>query len=206
MQEKFKEVLDGKRPKEEITEAELPEYHKFVRAEADAELDRVAALRKEKKRLEDKPAPTPVEETPKPGEKSESDKKLESFRAEQVTKAKEKLFSTTKLTDQEKAAVEERFSKLDSGSMDVDTIFKDFVASLGAVKSADYVTLAQDKADRERQAEEANAGAAGSHESPGGEGGEKKFSEQTTKLAEKAGITPEAADRVAKGGMKRTYN
>jgi hypothetical protein len=55
----------------------------------------------------------------------------------------------------------------------------------------------------EKGAANANAQGAGSHASPPGGGDPKKFDERTVRVANEAGITPEAADKVLKEGMTR---
>lgn len=126
------------------------------------------------------------------------------FRQEQVDKAKAKFFAEYKIPVEKQAEYEAKFKSLDSGKVDSDLIYQDFVGVYAFLNKDTLLKTEQDRIKMEQQAEEEAARAAGGGGS-GGPGNEPpKFSKEATELAKKAGITEEAADRTVKQGMTRT--
>lgn len=176
-------------------------------AEAKASLDRAKALKLEEERKAKK-----LNESPDPSNnpalaQEDTAKKL---REENIGLAREKFFSDPAfpLNDQEKAAFEEEFNKLDSGKMSPELIIKDMKKAYAVVKSDELISAAQKAADMKRNADFYNAGGAfnqGSQPSPD----DAKYSPAARKLYAdwaKAGITGktlEDAERVATQGLKR---
>lgn len=213
MQEKFKDVLDGKLKVDDLSSEELPEFTKFAKSEADKTRGEVAGFREAKRAEADKVAK--LKEESEKAEKLISEAKaakesleasrgqITQFRQEQIEKAKSKFYSSFTISDEDKVKVEENFKRLDSGKVDADLIFKDFVSSYAASNPEGYIEAKKKLADMEKGAASANANAAGNHSSSPGGGDPKKFDEKTIKVAQEAGITPEAADKVLKEGMQR---
>lgn len=215
----FQEALEGKTSTEGWTAEKLSDYHKFVtdkvkeeeskvgglREAKRAETERVEKLKKEaedilKAKEEAEKNNPPADEKDKPQQSPE----MIQFRSEQVEKARQKLFSSVKLSDEDKIAFEDRFKQLDSGKLDSDLIYKDMLAAVVATNPDKFIGLAQEREKSEAEAARIAAEqAAGTDAAPGGEG-EKKFSDEALKLAKEAGITPEAATRQLQNGMTRT--
>lgn len=151
-----KKALAGEDYSTLITEF-TPEQHielsKELRSAGDEELKRVSALRQEGRRLETK---TPTD-----------DKKtvdvFAQFRTEQVEQAKTKLFSNTKfnLSQEEKALVEEKFKRLDSGKVDKELIYNDFLEAYAAVRSSKLISDSEKSFEFEKNAAQFNAAGAG---------------------------------------------
>lgn len=213
MQEKFKDVLDGKIKVDDLTSEELPEFTKFAKAEADKTRGEVAGFREAKRAEADKVAKLKdevdkaeklISEAKVAKESLDASKgQITQFRQEQIEKAKQKFYSSFTVSDEDKAKVEENFKRLDSGKVDADLIFKDFVSSYAASNPEGYIEAKKKLADMEKGAYNANAQGAGNHQSSPGGGDPKKFDESTVKIAQQAGITPEAADKVLKEGLQR---
>lgn len=206
MQEKIKDILEGKLKVSDLTAEELPEFVKLAGETATTELDKVSGLRKEKQRVE-----SLVSEAQKVILNAENAKKtleqtksqVTQFRQEQVEKAKAKFFSSFGVSDEDKPKIEEKFAKLDSGKVDADLIFSDFVSSYAAANPQAYLDNKTRIEKMDADAKAAILSAASGHQSPPAGGDKPKFDEKTRKVAEEAGITPEAADTVLKQGMTR---
>jgi len=215
--EKFQDALEGKITTEGWTAEELVEYHKFLRETTDKEKSEVSGFREAKRAESDrveklKAEALAIEEANKKAgegggtqETTPSDPKFNQFREEQVQKAKTRLFDSVSLTDEEKAAVNEKFERLDTGKIDADLIYLDLVSSVAAANPNKFLELTQDQETRERNAiEELEKQAAGGG-APPSEEEKKKYNQETLDLAKKAGITPEEALRQTTQGMTRTY-
>lgn len=207
--QKFQDVLDGKAKLETLTTEELPEYRKFAESAIVVEEGKVAGFREakraEEKRVQDakdeadrleasNKAKTPVTLSPE----------MKVFRDEQIEKAKLKLFSNVTLTEEEKTQVLEKFSKLDSGKMDADFIYKDLVSSVAATQPDRFLELHQDSETRKRNAvEETQRQTESGGVAPLTDEEKKKFTSEALELATYAGITPEQATRQIANGGKR---
>lgn len=212
--QKFQDVLDGKIKVEELTPEEMSEFVKFGKEKVTETLTAVGGVRdarqaEEKKLGEAKDAITKAEATIARADelnKPALTPEMQVFRNEQVEKAKNRLLSTVKLTPEQQAEVMEKFKKLDSGKMDADFIYKDLIASVAATQPDRFLTLSE-KEENERIAaeEELARQAGGSGGSAGGDNKPKKFTDEATKLAKDAGISPEAATRQLTEGNRRTY-
>ena len=212
--QKFQDVLDGKLKVEDLTPEEMPEFVKFGKTKVTETLTEVGGVRDarqaEEKKLTDikdkvveaQGIITKAEELNKPQLTPE----MQVFRAEQVEKAKQKLFSEVKLDDAQKAQVLEAFKKLDSGKMDADFIYKDLLASVAATQPERFLTLAQREEAAQIEADEELQRQAEMNGGSGGEGGkDKKFSDEALKLAKDAGISPEAATKQLTQGNRRVH-
>lgn len=180
------------------------EIRNAAEASSKEELDKVAALRKEKQRLEEKPL-----EPPKKPDVPPADDKMKQFRDEQVIKAKGLFFTQFKLDDAQKAALEAEFTRLDTGKMDADLILGDLKRAY-AVINADALIDTQQKFNKGMtEAERRNAMMVDQSgiNSPEND----KFSPEAKKLYmewQKAGIigptySLEAAQRVVSSGNSR---
>ncbi len=127
------------------------------------------------------------------------------FRQEQVDKARDKFFSEYKIPVEKQAEYLEKFKALDSGKVDSDLIYQDFVGVYAFLNKDALLDAEKQRIEAERVAAEEAAKAAGNDGGSGGGGGETpKFSETTQKLSKDAGIPVEAADKIVKEGMTRT--
>lgn len=214
MQEKIKNVLDGKAKVTDLTPEELPEFIKAAQAEADKTRGEVTGLR-EAKRAETERVEKLKEDVTK-AEKIISDAKAAEealkasqgqatqFRQEQVGTAFEKYFSQNPgLTDEVKNKIKDNFKKLDSGKLTPDLIAVDIASAHAASDPQGYMDAKKKLAEMHKGAADANADAAGSHQSPPAGDQPPKFDDKTVKVAKEAGITPEEADKVLKEGMTR---
>lgn len=172
-------------------------------------LSSLSAIRKEKNRVEDlakKALEDQAKVETKAAEVAVAQNNISQFRQEQIGKAKEKFVADFKITPEQLPAIEAIFAKLDSGAIDADLVYKDLVSAYGAVNSSSLVDAERAKNNLEKGAIEETINAAGTHQAPpGGEPEKPKFSENVKKLAQEAGITEEAAHKVATEGMSRTY-
>lgn len=212
--QKFQDVLDGKLKVTDLTPEEMPDFVKFGQAESAKVLTEVGGVRGARQAEEDKLKDlgtkvaeaqgiiTKAEELSKPALSPE----MQSFRAEQVEKAKLRLFSTVKLTDEEKVEVLEKFKALDSNKMDADFIYKDLLSAVAATKPDQFLEMSQQRTQAEQDAAaELLRQSGGGDGAPTGEDGKKKFSDEALKLAKDAGITPEAAHKQITQGMSRVH-
>ena len=162
-----------------------------VQEATDAEKSKLEAIKKE------------LQET---ADKLDSTKKATSqFRDEQIGKAKTKFFNDFKISPEKQAEYEATFKGLDSGKVDSDLIYKDFIRAHGAINADTLLGSDKTLEDQKEQARLAAIAAAGRSEGapPGKE--PKKFSDEAENLAKNAGISPEAAEKQIKGGMKRVH-
>lgn len=210
--QKFQDVLDGKATLEGFTSEELVDFNKYAVEAAKVEVDKVSGLREAKRVENDRVVNAKAEaDRLEAAAKAEREKnqpqtpEMRQFREEQILKAKNKLFSTVELTDEQKVVVEEKFKRLDSGKIDSDLIYEDFLSSVAAANPQKYMSLSEKQRESERAAAlELERQAAAGGAPPTGEQ-KKKFSDEALALASQAGITPEAAQKQTQEGMRRTY-
>lgn len=219
--DEFKNALEGKTTTEGWDAGKLVDYHKFLvtaTSEAKSEVSglreakRAEAERVEKLQAKATEAEQAAEKALKIAEEAAKGGKptispeMSQFRTEQVDKAKAKLFSTVKLTDEEKAVVLEKFTRLDTGKLDADFIYNDLISSVAAANPTKYLQLTQgqEQAQAEAQAELERQAAAGHAPPPGKD--QKKYSDEALSLAKKADISPESATKQIAQGMTRVYN
>ena len=151
---------------EKVTEFNL-ELNKAASAASKAELDKVAALRKERARIE---TPTPKTED-------------SQLRGENVQLAKEEFFADPKfkLSDEEKVQFEAEFKKLDSGKIAPKLIISDLRKAFVVLKGEALLNNQDKMTEWEKHAAELAADQAGGS-SGGGSPDESKFSEAAKKL------------------------
>jgi len=126
------------------------------------------------------------------------------FRQEQVDKARTKFFTDYNIPVEKQTEYEEKFKALDSGKVDSELVYQDFVGVYAFLNKDTLLKADSEKRDMERKAaEEAARGAGGGGNPPAGDP-PKTHSDVAMKLAKDAGITPEAATRIEKEGMTRT--
>lgn len=160
----------------EFTEAQHTELsleiRKASKVEADAELAKTSALRKEQQRLADKNNPDKKEDTIK-----------SQLRVENLGMAKEKFFANPryKLSDDKKAQFEEEFKKLDSGKIAPELIMKDLEKAYVAVNSEELLKSKDQVSEFEKNAAEYNANSAGGS-SGSGTPDESKYTEAAKAL------------------------
>jgi len=212
--QKFQDVLDGKVKREDLTPEEMPDFYKFAGEKAKEEEGRVAGLREakrtEQERADKAKADAEAEEERlrkiREGNQPKLDPAMQQFRSEQVFKAKTKLLSSVKLTDEEMRVVEEKFSRLDTGKLDADLIYVDYVSAVAAANPEKYLMLTnKQQAAEQAAAEEEQRQAASGGGSSGGGGDDKKYSDEVKKLSKDAGISLEAAQKQITQGNKRVY-
>lgn len=128
------------------------------------------------------------------------------FRQEQVQKAKDKFFAEYKIPAEQQAQYDDKFKALDSGKVDSDLIYNDFVGIYAFLNKDTLLEAKKKEVDMQRQADDEAARAAGAGNGSGGPEDKKpKFSEAVSTLAKTAGISEEAANRQINGeGMGRT--
>ena len=208
--DKIKDALEGKITTEGFSDSELVEFRKQAKAEADAELTKkqamITARQDEEKKLEkiktdrealEKATPPATPTPPAP----QDNPVMSQFREEQKQKAEKKFYEKYPTAD--KTAITDMFKKLDSGKVDADLIYADYEAAFAAVNKDATLKAFDTQNEMEANAARANEAAAGAGSSGPSGGQPKKFSDATQKLAKEAGITPEAAHKVATEGMTR---
>lgn len=177
------------------------EIGKAAKVEADSELARVSALRKEKQRL----SGVPLEK---------KDDVQSQLREENIQLAKEEFFADEKfkLSDDEKVQFDSEFKKLDSGKIAPKLILGDLKKAYASIKSESLLENQDKMTEYERNAALHNADMAGGS---GGQGtpDESKFTQAAKDLHKswlKQGIkgkTLEDAQKLAdRGGEWRERN
>jgi hypothetical protein len=209
--EKFKDVLEGKIKKDDLTPEELIGYKTYVSDLSKEEEAKVTGLRgarqAEEKKLADLKAEAERLTNGGSGDTPPEHPQMKQFRIEQVLKAKNRLWATIKASDAEKTIIEDKFSRLDSGKVDSDLIYEDLLSAVAASNPKKFIELSGDDERRKREAEDEIARQAGGAGGSGGSGNEpKKFSDEVLNLSKDAGISPEAAQRQVSQGNKRTYS
>jgi len=136
-----------------------------------------------------------------------SSAEMSGFRQEQKDKAIKRLQFELKLSDDDLKAVTDKFDDFDSGKVDADNILKDLKGVYAFLNSDTLLAAGIEKTTRERGAAEysASAAAGAAHTEPGNNNQPPKYSKEVSGLAKAAGITEEAADKVATEGMKRVF-
>lgn len=129
---------------------------------------------------------------------------VNQFRSEQISKAKNKFFTDYGITDEQREIYEATFKKFDSGKVDPDLIYDDFVGVYAALNKESLFEAKKKIEEMQKNADLHNESQAGTHSNP--PGGEKKseVSDKAKKLAQEAGISEESADRITKEGYSRT--
>lgn len=226
-EEILKEVVEG-RLSGDALQAEVEkldvsgqaELKKLAAESAKTSLSEASALRKERDRANEMKtqAEKDAEEAAKKAEDArkaaeaggsqppaKQDDTMSQFRKEQKDKAIGRLKSELKLTDEQSAQVVAHFEKIDSGYVDADNIYKELKGAYAFINSDTVLQAAAEQRTREEAAaEEAAAAAGGATGEPSGSQ-PPKFSESVKKLAKDAGITPDAAQKVATEGTKRVH-
>jgi hypothetical protein len=222
---KIKEALEGKVSIDDFDDLHKGAYRLALKNEVDSLSDQrktvrgeVDAVREERRRIDEQianrkkeledlkgtPPQTPPGQTP-PAELK--DKRFDQFRSEQVSKAKTKLWKELGVeTEADKAAIDERFAKLDNGSIDSELIYNDLLAAAVSVNPGKYIAASKQISDMEKNADDEVARQAAGNNSPPSGGDPQKFDAETKRMAQEAGITPEQAKEVQDSGMTRTYN
>lgn len=210
--EDFQNALEGKITTEGWDAAKLVDYHKFLVSAAEKEKGEVTGFREAKRAEADRVEKLKVEATAiedrirnAKEEKSPENPQMTQFRSEQVEKARQRLFSTVKLTEEEKVVVDEKFKRLDTGKLDADFIYQDYLSAFAAANPTKHLELTQTqqqaedaaRLEIERQAQDGKA--------PPAQPDLKKFSQEALDLAKKADISPEAATKQVANGMTRVY-
>lgn len=166
------------------------------------------AIRKEKNRIETKNAEL-SDEARRAQEALDSynsqKTEISQFRSEQLQKAKDKFKADFKLSDDEFAKVEAQFTRIDSGKIDQDLIYKDLRGSYAFLNSEELVKAKELKTSMERNASGAvSSEAGGSSVAPSNDSdSDSKVSPEAKALAKQAGISEESAERQIKEGNKR---
>lgn len=177
-----------------------PDQIKKVKAK---QIEAVGAIRKEKKRLEDKG-------NEGGGGQQDTEKKI---RAEQITKAQNRFFTEFEVSSvEDREKISESFKKFDSGKFDAELIYDDLVSTYAFLNARNLIQAKKDKEHMERTAEEMNSSMANQGGGQGGGGGSDvtKFSPEAQKLFkdwQKAGYkenTIEQAEKIVQGGMVRS--
>lgn len=221
--EKLSEVMSQLEPDK------AAEVKRLAAESASQDLEKASALRKERNRVEqqkteaEKEAEEAAEraralaaekdgqgEDPQPAnpQNPPADNTMSQFRLEQVEKAKNKFKATfTNLPDEQYSEVFKHFEKIDSGKVDSDNIYQDLVGAYAYVNRDALVAADAEKRQREAEAAaEAAASASGANGAPPQNGNEpNQYPKHVTDLAKEAGISPEAAAKVATEGNKRVY-
>lgn len=223
----FAKVTNGELEGEELTNTisnlevdQQAELRKLMAEDTQKTMNEMSGIRKEKKRVEElleerrkeletnqeapkDPEPQPA---PQPTNSSPQNDFATKFREEQKQKAFKKFQSDFGLSEEEAERINTQFEKMDSGKMDADNIYEDYVGV--------YAFLNKDKlvqADKERKAREAAAAAETAKGAGGAQGTPKdgneppKYSEAAISLAKRAGISEEAAERQLADGTKRVF-
>lgn len=125
------------------------------------------------------------------------------FRTEQISKAKVKFFEEYKIPADEQAKYDTEFTKLDSGKVDSDLIYKDLERTHVSLNSDTYIEAERKQRNLNKGAESYTAGAAGSqaHEPSGQQ--PSQFTDAAKKRAEESSISVEAAQRIEDEGYSR---
>lgn len=179
---------------------------------AKEEFGKVNGFRQEKQRLEtlvserkaelDKmnpPAPAPTNPAPA------TDETMKQFREEQKQKAIKRLQTELGVSAEDLTKVQEVFAKLDSGKIDADHIYDELVGVYAFINKDALIA-----ANTERLQREANAAAETAAQAGGAQGAPlgsnpPKYAPEVTAFAKKAGISEDAAQRLATQGTKRVY-
>lgn len=210
---KIKEALEGNIKIEELSDEELSEFRKQARELAEKEKSEVTGLREAKRAETERVERLKKEAEDVEGQTNKNKEDLEKgknevsqFRSEQILKAKERFLESFPDAKEKIDLIDEKFSRLDSGKIDSDFIYSDFVSAYAASDPEGYLSARQKAEDLKKGAENINAGSAGySSSKPADGSGEKKYDERTIQVAKEAGISEDAAEKVLKEGLTRQY-
>lgn len=185
---------------EDLTPDEQIKFRNLASQEAKETLSQMTALRAEKNRVESKikeaEPQEPTSTTPDP---------MAKFREEQLLKAEIKFKQDFKLSDDDFAKIKDQFGRVDSGRIDADLIYKDFVGAYAFVNSESLLAAQQKQESMETGAVQATMAAAGTFSGDPASGqGTKEFSPEVKAFAEEAGIPVEAADQYLNEGINTT--
>lgn len=210
--QKFQDVLDGKIKVADLTPEEMPDFVKFAQTETEKVLSETTGVRSARQAEETKlegvktkltEAQTIIqkaEELSKPALSPE----MQQLRTEQVEKAKERLWTSLKgITDEQKTTILERFKQLDSNKMDSEFIYRDLLAAAAAAMPERFAELHNGQVIREQAAQEEIARQAAANGGTPPPDPTKKFTPDALKLAQEAGISPEAATKQLTEGNRR---
>lgn len=196
----LKEKAEETRKEADEAKSELTGFRAAKRAES----EKVEKLRKEAEEWESKLSKA-KDEIEKNNETLENSRKeITQFRQEQIQKAEEKFFKEH--PDLDKDDIKDKFARLDSGKVDPDLIYKDFLSAYAASDPEGYIKSKSKMEEMEKNAQariNEEAGSKGGSEPTGKEEGQ--VSEEAKKLAKDADISEEAAEKQLKQGMRRTY-
>ena len=197
---------------EEFSDEEKLQFSSLAKEQSESILSEFSGLTKEKQRrlqqLEDLGNQAqPSQQTPQEGgESNQGENPLNQFREEQVLKAKSRLKEQFGLSDEDVAKVEEKFGQVDSGKVDADLIYEDFVGAYAFVNKDSLLSAQQKNEEMQQSAVEATVSAAGSTSNqPSNDANEQEYPEEAKQLAKDAGISEDAALKQLQGGMRRTY-
>ena len=211
------EALDAEVAKLDV--AGQAELKKLASDSAKTSLSEASALRKERDRANDlkTQAEKDAEEAAKKAEDARKaaeaggaqppakDDTMSQFRKEQKDKAIARLKSELKLTDEQTTAVVAHFEKIDSGFVDADNIYGELKGAYAFINRDTVLAADSEKRQREQEAADAEAEAAGGASGEPSGTTTPKFSAPVKDLAKRAGITDEAAQKVATEGTERVY-
>ena len=127
------------------------------------------------------------------------------FRDEQIGKAQKKFFEEYKISEEDQAKYLDTFKKLDSGKIDPDLIFQDFVGVYAFLNKDSLLNAEEMRKKQEASATAINASEAGGQQTPPEGEAKKDFSEDVLAYAKRANISPEDAQRQVTEGMVRKY-
>lgn len=201
------EVDELKTKVQELTDEERIEFSNLTKKQSEEILSEFSGLTKEKQRRLQQIEELGQQAEPAPSSESAQDPgQFDQFRQEQVLKAKNKLKSQFDLSDEDLAKVEDQFGKVDSGKIDADLIYEDFVGAYAFVNKDSLLSAQQKTQQMQKAATAATTAAAGSTSAnPNAEPGEKEYPEEVKQLAKAAGISEDAAEKQLNQGMRRTY-
>lgn len=194
---------------DEFTDDEKLEFSSLAKSQSEEILSEFSGLTKEKQRrlqqLEELEAKA-GEGAPSPEPAQQEPTQFDQFRSEQVLKAKQRLKQQFELSDEDVAKIEEKFERVDSGKMDADLIYEDFVGAYAFVNRDSLLSAQQKTTDMQKRAAQETMNAAGSSSSnPSADNDTPEYPEDVKQLARDAGISEEAAQKQLSGGMRRTY-
>jgi hypothetical protein len=190
--EELSEMVNDLAPDEQI------KFRNLAAQEAKDTLSQMTALRAEKNRVESKikESEAPAAPTPDP---------MAKFREEQLLKAEIKFKQDFKLSDEEFTTIKDQFGRVDSGKIDADLIYRDFVGAYAFVNSDSLLAAQKRQENMQQGAANATTAAAGTFSGDPSSGeGQKEYSPEVKALAEQAGIPVEEADKYLQEGVTQT--
>jgi len=172
-------------------------FRNLAAQEAKETLSQMTALRAEKNRVENKIKDAEPETPPTPAPDP-----MAKFREEQLLKAEIKFKQDFKLSDDEFTKIKDQFGRVDSGRIDADLIYKDFVGAYAFVNSESLLATQKKQSEMQQGAANATAAAAGTFSADPSSGqGTKEYSAEAKALAEQAGIPVEVAEQHLQEGI-----